>query len=980
MAAGIGRSTNSIIAGLQRVAPAAQRVVPAVQTAFRGMTVVAGAASAAWNVAGLALVGYNGNLEQLQASFEVMTGSAAKGAQVLQKVRDMGASTPFEMEGLAETTLLLMNYNFTADEALNRMSMLGDISQGNQDKLTRIATAYGQMHSAQKVSLEDIKQMIEAGFNPLVEISEATGESMASLYDRISKGTMAVDEITASMQRSTSEGGKYFQSMLKQSQTLNGQLSTLKDNAMALGGNLFQSYTDGIRDDVLPMANDVVETLNTAFEQGGAEGLTAAVMDQLPVIGNAAKDALLQGFKGVQKQAPKLMRDLIGMLPGAIRGAGSLVVGMGDLFFDLAAAGVEGLFAHSGELAGMVLDVSADILGNAASGVFDLALGVGRGIGTSLKKAGVLGWSTDELVDMLFGGYDADRVAELKAQVSIEPEVTVSDGGAELKSVYDMIEEQLTDGEEDTPEVVEALKRQVTEYYQEQIAQVNAWRTEALAGLDQTLPEDEYAAAAASINSSADSMVEGLEKASDETVRFIQDNAGKSTDAVRENVGDLETIYQTAVGYSNKIATLNGETVNMGERQRQVVASGQSRDEVTQLSAIAYTAMEYESALQTAEEIKAAAMEQALAKFDADSDAYAQEEARIMEEYDTKVQAARRTYITDMNQVWSGIIQAMAPDQQALIHEVASGLQVRDLAEYLLGSMTTAVNEVGASLDADAYTDWYINMLSGMGLTDVDYTILAQQLGIDEIDPAKIQQILAQQLSAATAGQGVNSAIGVALQDLIIEADGNLQTQLPQLMEDLPQEVKNVVQASVESGWLQACSEADLSGSEELLSAMAGILSPKAGFGMIKDFTGGMDTGLKQEGNRIVRRATSIAQSMVNAFRSTLQIRSPSRVMMKIGEQTGAGFDQGMGSTLRTAVKNAQTIVGGLNLSPRMTLPDLSGAFESAVSLLDADRQQQPLYLVLDGHVVAQLQAGNNARAIGMRNKSIALGVGRCSN
>ena len=75
-----------------------------------------------------------------------------------------------------------MNYGFTADEAMDKMMMLGDISQGSADKMSRIAMAYGQMSSAGKVSLEDVKQMIEAGFNPLQEISESTGESMDSLY------------------------------------------------------------------------------------------------------------------------------------------------------------------------------------------------------------------------------------------------------------------------------------------------------------------------------------------------------------------------------------------------------------------------------------------------------------------------------------------------------------------------------------------------------------------------------------------------------------------------------------------------------------------------------------------------------------------------------------------------------------------------------------------------------------------------------
>lgn len=202
---------------------------------------------------------YNATMEQYETSFEVMTGSAEMATDTVERLKKIAAETPFEMPQLAETTQLLMNYGFTADEAISQMQMLGDISQGSADKMNRIAMAYGQMSSAGKVQLEDIKQMIEAGFNPLQEISESTGESMESLYDRISAGTMSVDEITASMQRSTSEGGKYFQSMDKQSQTLNGQFSTLKDTVQNKLGNAFSGLTDFLRDTAIPTAIDMLE-------------------------------------------------------------------------------------------------------------------------------------------------------------------------------------------------------------------------------------------------------------------------------------------------------------------------------------------------------------------------------------------------------------------------------------------------------------------------------------------------------------------------------------------------------------------------------------------------------------------------------------------------------------------------------------------------------------------------------------------------
>lgn len=231
------------------------------------------AATAAGAVAGL---NYNAVLESYQVSFEVMTGSAKKAEEVINRLTELGASTPFEMTGLANTTQLLMNYGFTADDAIEKMKMLGDISQGNADKLTRVATAYGQMSSAGKVSLEDVKQMIEAGFNPLQEISESTGESMASLYDRISDGALAVDEITASMERATSEGGRYFQSMEKQSKTFNGLISTLKDNAMQLLGEVVKPISQAMIDELLPAAINSIEELQKAFEKQGVQGLIEA--------------------------------------------------------------------------------------------------------------------------------------------------------------------------------------------------------------------------------------------------------------------------------------------------------------------------------------------------------------------------------------------------------------------------------------------------------------------------------------------------------------------------------------------------------------------------------------------------------------------------------------------------------------------------------------------------------------------------------
>lgn len=318
--------------GINKLNGLAKSGIATVGKALAGVTAALGAGA----VAG---VKYNATIEQYQTSFEVMTGSAEKAAEIVQELTKIGAETPFEMTGLAETTQLLMNYGFTADDAMDKMMMLGDISQGSADKMNRIAMAYGQMSSAGKVQLEDIKQMIEAGFNPLQEISQTTGESMESLYDRISKGTISVDEITASMERSTSAGGKYFQSMEKQSQTVSGQLSTLSDNVQQLLGSLTSGLSEVIGEDILPAINDMLGRLNDAFTAGGFQGFLDELGNAVPMI------------QGVTDAVSNLVGILQGMSTEELENLGKIALTIG--------AAVPALSLFSGGISGVATATQA---------------------------------------------------------------------------------------------------------------------------------------------------------------------------------------------------------------------------------------------------------------------------------------------------------------------------------------------------------------------------------------------------------------------------------------------------------------------------------------------------------------------------------------------------------------------------------------------------------------------------------------------
>ena len=123
--------------GFNKGLKAAHTALNGLKTPLKGVTWATGIMGAAWSAVGATSIKYNANIEQLQTSFEVMTGSAEEGAKVLERIRKLGAETPFETEGLAETVQLLMNYNLTADEAIDVMKMLGDVAQGDQEKVQK---------------------------------------------------------------------------------------------------------------------------------------------------------------------------------------------------------------------------------------------------------------------------------------------------------------------------------------------------------------------------------------------------------------------------------------------------------------------------------------------------------------------------------------------------------------------------------------------------------------------------------------------------------------------------------------------------------------------------------------------------------------------------------------------------------------------------------------------------------------------------
>ena len=254
-------------------------------------------------------VDYNATMESYLTNFKVMLGSEEAAATKLSEIRKMAASTPFSLDDLTGGTQTLLQFGIAADDTTGVLQRLGDISLGNAEKLQTLTRAYGKMSSAQKVTLENVNMMIDAGFNPLNQICDATGESMSDLYKRISDGKVSFSELEAAVEAATSQGGQFYNGMLEASQTFSGRMSTLTDNTKALLGALSDSFYSSLSD-LLPVANDVVLELTDAFTEGGVP----AMLDTAAELLDNFADGLIQKIPDAVSAVSDLLTELLNYL------------------------------------------------------------------------------------------------------------------------------------------------------------------------------------------------------------------------------------------------------------------------------------------------------------------------------------------------------------------------------------------------------------------------------------------------------------------------------------------------------------------------------------------------------------------------------------------------------------------------------------------------------------------------------------------
>lgn len=218
---------------------------------------------------------YNAQIESYRVGLTNMLGDAQAANEAMAAIQEDAARTPFSVDSLTQANQLLISAGENADYSRKVIMALGDAvsaTGGGNVELSRMAANLQQIANVGKASAIDIKQFAYAGINVYQVLADYTGKSVQEVQNM----TISYDLLSEALIAASEEGGRYYNAMDTQSQTMNGRVSTLKDNVSQLAGLLTGPLSEGVGI-VISNLNDLVVAAQEGYKQDGWIGLAGAI-------------------------------------------------------------------------------------------------------------------------------------------------------------------------------------------------------------------------------------------------------------------------------------------------------------------------------------------------------------------------------------------------------------------------------------------------------------------------------------------------------------------------------------------------------------------------------------------------------------------------------------------------------------------------------------------------------------------------------
>lgn len=206
------------------------------------------------------IIEVRGQFQQLEIAFETMLGSTEKANDLMAQLTQTAAKTPFDLQGVAQGAKQLLAYGTAAEEVNDVLVHLGDIASGLSIPLNDLVMLYGTTMTQGRMFTQDLRQFMGRGIPIAEELAKQFGVTKDKVGELVTQGKVTSKEFNAAIMAMSSEGGKFYSLMEKQSASLTGQISNLED-AWDVARNNIGKNMEGIAGDAISMATSIVENL-----------------------------------------------------------------------------------------------------------------------------------------------------------------------------------------------------------------------------------------------------------------------------------------------------------------------------------------------------------------------------------------------------------------------------------------------------------------------------------------------------------------------------------------------------------------------------------------------------------------------------------------------------------------------------------------------------------------------------------------------
>lgn len=229
--------------GMYRDADETKRIIDSITKTVKAAGVAMGAVFGATTLAqfGRQIVNVRGEMQMLEKSFETLLGGKSASAKLLGEIKQFAIESPLSITGISKAEQTLLGFNVEAEKTIPILKQIGDISMGDEQRFQSLTLAFAQMSSTGKLMGQDLLQMINAGFNPLVEMSRKTGKSIADLKSEMEKGAISSEMVADAFRSATSEGGKFYGMAKKQAEGIKGLQAQIQGSIQEMMNNIGKS-------------------------------------------------------------------------------------------------------------------------------------------------------------------------------------------------------------------------------------------------------------------------------------------------------------------------------------------------------------------------------------------------------------------------------------------------------------------------------------------------------------------------------------------------------------------------------------------------------------------------------------------------------------------------------------------------------------------------------------------------------------------